>query len=114
MSEIPEDEKFTIPCKDYFIDRLIFFLDCKYFTSKKYEGEESELLEQSIMRAAVELKAYTQSLELMREKGYTIEIEQREFKPFLKDFGVTDVVESETPSPPSPASPEETEADYDI
>lgn len=88
----------TLPCRRYFEDRLLFFLDCKYFNQKELTPDEHKLLDESIMRSAVELKGFDYALEMMTKEGYEVTIEERRFKPEdilgeVIDAKVTDVVE---------------------
>ena len=71
----------TMPCVKYFQDRLIFFIDCKYFSSRPLTEEETDLVDKSIMRAAVELKAYDYGIDMMKKEGYEVTIEERKFAP---------------------------------
>lgn len=78
----PDPEKaVSLPCRKYFEDRLIFFLDCKYWANSKYDPNTEEMLDKSIMRAAVELKAYEYSIEMMEKEGIRVVIEERVFQP---------------------------------
>lgn len=88
----------TLACRRYFEDRLIFFLDCKYFNKTELSPEETKLIDESIMRSAVELKGYDFAIEMMTKEGYDITIEERRFNPedilgSIADMKVTDVVE---------------------
>lgn len=71
----------TMPGIKYFQDRLLFFIDCKYFTAKPLTDEETKLVDTSIMRAAVELKAYDYGIDMMKKEGYEVIIEERKFCP---------------------------------
>jgi hypothetical protein len=95
MESKPE-KTITLPCRKYFEDRLIFFLDCKYWSGKKHDPDTEELLDKSIMRAALEMKAYYPTIEMMEQDGLTVVIEERVFKP---DDLKTKVEELDSPEP---------------
>ena len=80
MESTPQ-KTITLPCRKYFEDRLFFFLDCKYWSGKTNDPDMEELLDKSIMRAALEMKAYEYSIEMMEKEGFTVVIEERVFEP---------------------------------
>lgn len=80
MEPTPE-KTVTMPCRKYFEDRLLFFIDCKYWSDKKHDADTEELLDKSIMRAAVEMKAYEYSISMIEKEGITVVIEERVFEP---------------------------------
>lgn len=93
-----QSKSITLPCRRYFEDRLIFFIDCKYFAERKLTEEEDKLCDQSIMRAAVELKGFDYALDMLEKEGYQVSVEDRKFSPkdilsSISDMKVTDVVE---------------------
>ncbi len=74
-------KEITLPCRRYFEERLLFFIDCKYFANRKLTDDEDKLCDQSIMRASIELKAFELAIEMMEKDGYSVTIEERKFKP---------------------------------
>lgn len=100
----------TLPCKKYFEERLLFFIDCKYWSGKKHDADTEEMLDRSIMRAAVELKAYEYSLEMMGREGIQVTIEDRKFQPGDLMPRVEELPDTESEPTPEPASsPESTD-----
>jgi hypothetical protein len=82
MESTPE-KTLTLPCRKYFEDRLLFFLDCKFFCDKDKQRnpDTEELLDKSIMRAMIELKAYQPYLTVLETEGVAVVIEDRVFQP---------------------------------
>lgn len=78
----PTPEKIiTLPCRKYFEDRLLFFLDCKYWSDKKHDADTEEVIDKSIIRASIELKAYEYSISMIEKEGFKVVIEDRVFEP---------------------------------
>lgn len=95
--ETPTNKVVTLPCRKYFEDRLLFFLDCKYWSEQKLDPNTEEMVDRSIMRSAVELKAYEYSIEMMEKEGLTVVIEDRVFQPSDLKPKVEELAESESP-----------------
>lgn len=76
-----ESKSITLPCRRYFEQRLIFFINCKYFVKRELTEDEHKVCDHSIMRAAVEFKSYDYALEMLEKDGYTVTIEDKVFKP---------------------------------
>lgn len=98
MEAEPNQKIVTLPCRKYFEDRLLFFIDCKYWSNKERSADTEEMIDRSVMRAAVEMKAYEFSLEMMKKEGLTVVIEDRKFNP----GDLMPRVEELPDTPPSP------------
>jgi len=100
----------TLPCKKYFEERLLFFIDCKYWSGKKLDADTEEMIDRSIMRAAVELKAYEYSIQMMEHEGITVIVEDRKFQPGDLMPRVEELPDTESePTPEPTSSPESTD-----
>ena len=81
MSTESETKRVEIPCRKYFEQRLLFFIDCKYFSGQTLNDEQNSLMDRSIMRASLELKMFDNSVEIMKNDGMEVNIVEREFRP---------------------------------
>lgn len=107
--EVPQ-KIVTLPCKKYFEDRLLFFIDCKYWSKKDRDADTEEMIDRSVMRAAVELKAYEYSIEMMQREGIIVQIEERRFSPGDLMSKVEELPDTESePTPEPTSSPESTD-----
>lgn len=93
-----DSKTITLPCRRYFEERLLFFLQAKYFPNRQLSEEENNICDKSLKLATIEFGGYDTALEMLEKEGYTVTIEQRKFSPMeVVAPEVTDVTDSISP-----------------